>query len=41
MASPVRIIETFADTLYLNVYQTDVRFQLVKEGIAEELKLEL
>ncbi|BCL82833.1 hypothetical protein ccbrp13_52980 [Ktedonobacteria bacterium brp13] len=39
MASPVRILGVFVDTLYLNVYQTDIRFQPVKKGISEELKL--
>jgi len=39
--SSVCILGAFVDTLYLNVYQTDVRYQPVKKGISEELKLEL
>jgi hypothetical protein len=29
MASSVRILGAFVDTLYLNVYQTDVRYQRI------------
>ena len=41
MASPVRILGAFIDTLYLNVYATDASYQVVKIKIPDELKLEL
>ncbi|GCE20369.1 hypothetical protein [Dictyobacter kobayashii] len=39
--SIVRILGAFLDTLYLNVYQTDTNFQVVKKKLSDELKLEL
>jgi hypothetical protein len=41
MASPVRILRVFVDTLYLNVYQTDASYRPTKKGTSDELKLEL
>ncbi|GCE03654.1 hypothetical protein [Dictyobacter aurantiacus] len=39
--SLVRVLGAFLDTLYLNVYQTDSNFQVVKKRLPDELKLEL
>ncbi|GCE20078.1 hypothetical protein [Dictyobacter kobayashii] len=39
--SMIRLLGAFLDTLYLNVYQTDTSFQVVKKKLPNELKLEL
>ncbi|GCE03649.1 hypothetical protein [Dictyobacter aurantiacus] len=41
MDSRVKVLGAFLDTLYLNVYQTDTNFQIVKKKLSDELKLEL
>jgi hypothetical protein len=33
MSSPVRVLRAFIDTLYLNAYQTDASFQIVKKAM--------
>ncbi|GLV57145.1 hypothetical protein KDH_39830 [Dictyobacter sp. S3.2.2.5] len=39
--SLVKILGAFLDTLYLNVYQTDSNYQIVKKKLSDELKEEL
>ena len=41
MASPVRILGAFIDTLYFNAYQTDASFQIVKKKLPDDLRVEL
>ncbi|GCE27896.1 hypothetical protein KDA_33800 [Dictyobacter alpinus] len=41
MNSPVKVLGAFLDTLYLNVYQTDSSYQVVKKKLSDELKAEL
>jgi hypothetical protein len=41
MDSPVHILGAFVDTLYLNAYQTDASFRIVKKKLSDDLRLEL